>query len=94
MKSVTNGDWLDEIEEVLDDLRSRRDRIRRQVEGRDFEAEALFASCERRWRRIEKKLIEARKNDRNPLNRSRVRNVDQHVEAIEEAYYELENLLD
>ncbi len=89
---ATNGEWLDEIEEVLDDLRERRDRIRREVEDRDLEAEALFETCERRWRRIEKKLAEARKRADDPINRSRVRNVDQLVEAIDEDYYELDGM--
>jgi ABC-type transporter Mla subunit MlaD len=90
---ATNRDWLDEIEEVLDDLRDRRRRIRPHVDDCDLEAEALFETCERRWRRIEKKLADAAENASKPLNRGRVKNVDALVEAIDEAYSELEDLL-
>ena len=90
--TMTNGEWLEEIEEALDDLRERRGRIHGDVHDRDLEAEALFDTCERRWRRIERKLANARKHERQALNASRARNVDQLVEAIDEDYYELERM--
>jgi len=79
----------------LEELRDRRKILARKVgRGDDFEAEDLFDTTERKWRRVEVKLDEARAEASKPLNMARMRNVDRLIETIEETYYELEQLLD
>ena len=90
----TNRQWLDELEDVIDGLNQRRGEMRRQVYDADYEADDLWSDTERRWRRLETKLHKAEKAAAAPLNSPRARNVDRLIARIDEAYYELERLLD
>lgn len=90
----TNADMLEDIEEVIDALQQRRADMLDQVYDADLEADDLWSSNERRWRRLEVKLRKAEAEADAPLNAPRSRNIDRLIQAIEEAYYELEQLLD
>ena len=94
MRQQTNAEWLEEIEGAIEALGTERERFDGSVDDDDIEAWELFAATERRWRRLERKLSEAGEAPERPVNEARCRNVDAIIEALEEAYYQLDKLLD
>jgi hypothetical protein len=90
----TNAEWLDGIEDVIDALRRKRADLRSQIYDADLESGSLWSDTERRWRRLEAKLGKAEADAGAAVSRARCQNVDRLIEVIDDAYFELDRLLE
>jgi hypothetical protein len=93
-KKPPGSAWVDEIESEIESLRDIRSEMWRRRNELDFEGEAIWDSQERRWHRLEGKLrkLDARTTD--SVHPGLATNIENLIAALEEAYEELDGLLD
>ncbi len=86
--------WVEETEAEIDDLRDVRAELRRRLSELDLEGEAIWDEQERRWRRLESKVkkLQARRTAR--VDRGLAANIENLIALIDEAYDDLDGMLD
>lgn len=86
--------WVDEIEGEIDSLRDLRAELRRRLSDFDLEGESIWEEQERRWRRLEVKLAKVAARTTEGVGQGLATNIENLVAAMEEAYQDLDGLLD
>jgi len=86
--------WVDEIEAEIDHLRDVRAELRRRLSELDLEGEAIWDEQERRWRRLESKLKKVQGRRAARVDRGLATNIENLIALIDEAYGDLDSMLD
>ena len=86
--------WVEETESEIDDLRDIRAGLRRRVSELDLEGESIWEEQERRWRRLEGKLKKLSARPGTRVNPGLAVNIENLIASIDEAYADLDGLLD
>lgn len=86
--------WVDEMESEVEGLRDLRADLRRRLNDSDLEARAVWEDQERRWRRLEMKLRKLAERTSEGVHPGLATNIENLLESLDEAYQELDGLLD
>ena len=86
--------WVDEIEGEIESLRDLRAELRRRLSDFDLEGESIWEEQERRWRRLEVKLGKVAARTTEGVGQGLAINIENLIAKMEEAYEDLDGLLD
>jgi len=93
-KRKVGSAWVEEIEGEIESLRDLRAELRRRLSDFDLEGESIWEQQERRWRRLEVKLAKVAARTTEGVNQGLATNIENLVANMEEAYQDLDGLLD
>lgn len=94
VKRKLGSAWVEEIESEIESLRDLRAELRRRLSDFDLEGESIWEEQERRWRRLEVKLGKLASRTTEGVSQGLATNIENLVATMEEAYQDLDGLLD